>query len=106
MSDTQKSRGHRLGDDPAYVFELYMIGTSPSSSRAVVNVRRICEEHLKDQYDLKVIDVSIDRAAAAREQILAAPTLIVRSPHQPERRYIGDLSNPARLFSGLNLKLA
>ena len=105
MTDQRESRKNLKGEDPAYIFELYMIGTSPSSSRAVVNVRKICEEHLKDQYDLKVIDVSVDRAAASREQILAAPTLIVRSP-QPERRFIGDLSDPARFLSGLNLKLA
>jgi circadian clock protein KaiB len=93
---------HPEGDGPPFKFELYMIGTTPSSSRAVVNVRKICEEYLRDLYQLKVIDVSLDRDVAKREQIIAAPTLIVRSP-LPERRFIGDMSNSARFLANLGL---
>ena len=29
-----------------YVLRLYITGTTPHSSRAIVNIRKICEEHL------------------------------------------------------------
>ena len=98
-----KDRGLPLsGDKPQYSFELYMMGTTPSSSRAVVNLRRLCEERLSGRYDISVIDVSVDRVAARDANIIAAPTLVLRSP-LPERRFIGDLSDEARLIERLDI---
>ena len=103
MSSIKNDRGRETtGEGPRYKLELYMIGTTPSSSRALVNARSLCEKHLPGRYDLQVIDVSVEREAANREQIIAAPTLIVRSP-LPEQRFIGDLSDESRFRSRLNL---
>ncbi|RJR42480.1 MAG: thiol-disulfide isomerase, partial [Deltaproteobacteria bacterium] len=40
-----------------YVLRLYIAGTTPRSLRAVANVKAVCEEHLKDRYELEVIDL-------------------------------------------------
>jgi circadian clock protein KaiB len=84
-----------------YVLKLFVTGTTPRSARAVVNVRRICEENLKDNYDLQIIDILRDPTIAAKEQIIAAPTLIKVSP-LPMRRFIGDMSETARIIAGLD----
>jgi len=81
---------------------LYVVGTTPSSSRAIVNVRKLCEEHLPDEYDLDVVDISLNPSLAAQAQIIAAPTLVRELP-PPERRFIGDMSDTERLLSGLGL---
>ena len=47
------------------------------SLRAISNLKKLCEEHLPDNYDLEVIDIYKDPNAAREEQIIAAPTLIV-----------------------------
>jgi circadian clock protein KaiB len=91
-----------LRDDGRYVLRLYIIGTTPQSMRAVANIRRICETHLPDRYELDVIDVSQRPSLAEGEQIVATPTLIKKLP-LPLRRFIGDLSQTERILLGLDL---
>jgi circadian clock protein KaiB len=78
---------------------------TPRSTRAVENVRTICEEHLKGRYDLEVIDIYQQPTLAKGDQILAAPTLIKKLP-LPLRRVIGDLSSTERVLVGLDLRRA
>jgi circadian clock protein KaiB len=85
-----------------YVLRLFIAGTTPSSSKSVENLRAICEEHLKDRYELSVIDVFQQPGLAKDEQIIAVPTLIKKVP-APVRRIVGDLSNEHRVLAGLDL---
>jgi circadian clock protein KaiB len=86
-----------------YVLRLYITGTTPQSMRAVVNIRRICEEYMQGRYELEIIDLSQHPALAEGEQIIAAPTLIKQFP-LPLRRFIGDLSQTDRILLGLDLR--
>jgi circadian clock protein KaiB len=82
---------------------LYVSGSTSKSVLAVKNIKRICEEHLKNRYDLEVIDIYQQPNLARDEQIVALPTLIKRSP-LPLRRLIGDLSNQKKVLIGLDLE--
>ena len=84
-----------------YILRLYVSGSSGRSLRAIQNLTRICEEHLPD-YDLEVIDIYKDPAAAREEQIIAAPTLVKKLP-QPIRKFVGDLSNTQKILVGLDI---
>ena len=86
-----------------YVLRLYVTGTTPHSTRAIINIRKICEEHLNGRYDLEVIDIAQNSKVAEGEQIIAAPTLIKKLP-LPQRRFIGDMSKPERILLGLDLR--
>jgi len=86
-----------------YILRLYITGSSPKSVRAITNVKRICEEHLKGRYDLQVVDIYQQPVLAAGEQIIAAPTLIKKLP-EPLRRLIGDMSDTEQVLLGLDLK--
>jgi len=86
-----------------YVLRLFIAGTTPSSSKSVENLRAICEQHLKDRYELSVIDVFQQPDLAKDEQIIAVPTLIKKVP-APVRRIVGDLSNEDRVLVGLDLR--
>ena len=86
-----------------YVLRLYVTGMTPRSTRAVENVRAICEEHLQGRYDLEVIDIYQQPTLAMREQIVAAPTLVRKLP-LPLRRIIGDLSGNERVLLGLDIR--
>ena len=88
---------------PKYLLRLYVTGTTGKSVRAIQNVRRICEEHLKDVYDLEVIDIYKNLPLARGDQIIAAPTLIKRLP-VPLRRLIGDMSDEQRVLVGLDIR--
>ncbi|MGZ8158395.1 MAG: circadian clock KaiB family protein [Methylobacter sp.] len=88
-----------------YVLKLYVTGTTPRSTKAIVNIRKICEEHLQGRYDLEVVDISQNPTLAEGEQIIAAPTLIKKLP-LPLRRFIGDMSQTERILLGLDLRKA
>lgn len=85
-----------------YVLCLYVSGSTLKSALAIENIKRICEQHLKNRYDLEVIDIYQQPNLARDEQIVAVPTLIRRHP-PPPRRLIGDLSNLKTVLVGLDL---
>jgi circadian clock protein KaiB len=91
-----------VADAAHYVLRLYIIGTTPQSMRAVANIRRICDEHLQNRYELEVVDLSRHPTLAEGEQIIATPTLVKKLP-LPLRRFIGDLSQTDRILLGLDL---
>jgi circadian clock protein KaiB len=83
---------------------LYVTGATPKSSRAITNLRKLCDEYLVGRYKLEIVDV-YQRPELAREgQIIAAPTLVKSFP-LPLRRFIGDMSNTANLLAGLEIEL-
>jgi len=85
-----------------YVLRLYVTGASGLSARAILNIKRICEQHLAGRYTLEVIDVCQQPGRAKGEQIIAAPTLIKHLP-LPLRRFIGDMSRKEKILLGLDL---
>lgn len=85
-----------------YILRLYVTGSTARSLRAVHNLRKICEEHLPNQYDLEVIDIYKDPQAAREAQIIAAPTLVKKLP-RPIRKFVGDLSNTQKILVGLDI---
>ena len=84
-----------------YILRLYVTGSSARSLNAVRNLQKICEEHLPD-YDLEVIDIYKDPAAAREAQIIAVPTLVKKLP-TPLRKFVGDLSNTQKILVGLDI---
>jgi circadian clock protein KaiB len=85
-----------------FVLRLFVTGNTVRSSQAVANVRALCEEYLPGRYNLEVIDIYQQPKEAAKDQIIAAPTLIKELP-APVKRLIGDLSNRDKVLVGLNL---
>jgi len=103
-----KHSADKNGKEPAkkkFLLRLYVTGTTPRSVKSIENLKRFCEKHLKDQYEIEVIDIYQQPGLAAENQIIAAPTLIKRLP-LPLRRLVGDFSNQERVLSGLDLQIA
>ena len=92
-----------MHDATHYLLQLYIAGTTSQSARAIANIRKICEEHLEGHYELEIVDISLHPALAQGEQIVAVPTLIKKFP-LPLRRFIGDMSQTARILHGLDLR--
>jgi circadian clock protein KaiB len=89
--------------DKKYVLRLYVAGATPRSTEAIVNIKKICEEHLKGRYELEVIDIYQQPVLAKGEQIIAAPTLVKKLP-LPLRKFIGSMYDVDRILVGLDLK--
>jgi circadian clock protein KaiB len=87
---------------PRWSLTLYVSGASPRSAQALETVRRLCDEELPGQVDLEVVDVTDEPALAARDRIVAVPTLVRRLPGPP-RQLVGDLADVDRIRAGLDL---
>jgi len=85
-----------------YKLRLFITGSTPRSTRALENMRRICAENLHGDYELEVVDVYENPEATREYQIIATPTLVKILP-EPLRRIIGDLSDNDRVLAGLDV---
>ncbi len=83
-----------------YILKLFVAGATARSMFAIRNVRELCDGPLAGHCQLEIIDVYQQPAQARSEQIIATPTLIKQEP-LPARRFIGDLSNTARIMNAL-----
>src|SRR5512143_4135121 len=96
-------KGLKAASDEKYVLRLYVTGMTPRSTKAIENIKKICEDHLKGRYDLEIIDIYLRPTLAEGEQIIAAPTLVKKLP-LPLRRFIGDMSQTEKILLGLDLR--
>jgi len=87
----------------AWDLKLYVAGQTARSVAAFANLKKICEEHLKGQYRIQLIDLLENPKLARGDQILALPTLVRKLP-TPVKKIIGDLSNKDRVLVGLDLR--
>jgi len=88
-----------------YVLSLFISGITPRSTLALTNIKRICEARLHGRYTLEVIDIYQQPQLASANQVVAAPTLIKKSP-SPAKRLIGDMSDEGKVLSGLDLSVS
>lgn len=82
---------------------LYVAGQTQRTKAALANLKKICDEHMPDRYEIEVIDLIQNPKLAAGDQIIAIPTLVRKLP-KPIKKIIGDLSNEERVLVGLDLR--
>ncbi|MGS0754837.1 circadian clock KaiB family protein [Roseateles sp. GG27B] len=100
---TSPSFTPEIQENDKYLLRLYIAGVSPKCRTALINLKKICEDHLQGQYIIEVIDLLENPRLAQSDQILAIPTLVRKLP-SPIRKIIGDLSNTERVLIGLDLQ--
>jgi circadian clock protein KaiB len=98
----KNGNSNKESTEPFFILRLFVTGASPNSTRAVSNLKNICEEYLKNRYELEIIDVYQQPLTAQREQLIALPLLIKKAPGM-ERRLIGDMSNKQKVLKGLGI---
>ncbi len=87
-----------------YELTLYITGRTPRSEQAVINLRNICNNELKDRVKLVIIDVLDHPELAEEKRILATPTLIKQKP-EPVKIIIGDLTDKEKVFRNLDINI-
>lgn len=55
---------------------LYVAGSAPHSSRAIANLKSVCESRLTGRYELTVVDLYKQQERALEDQIVVVPTLV------------------------------
>jgi circadian clock protein KaiB len=100
-----ESSAHITESSEKYRFILFISGMSPKSSHAIENLRKICDTHLKDNFELEIIDISRQTELAADYQIIGIPTLIKTNPIPP-KIILGDLSDTAKVLRILDINIS
>ena len=86
-----------------YIFILFIAGMSGKSVIAVENLRKICDEHLSGNCEIRIVDLNREPHLATEHQLIAVPTLIKIGP-LPSRTILGDLSDTAKVLKILEIK--
>lgn len=96
-----------VGQEPQqkWTLRLYVAGQTPKSVSAFTNLKRLCETHLKGQYEIEVVDLLENPRLAKGDQIVAVPSLVRRLP-PPVKKIIGDLADEEKVLVGLDLRSA
>ena len=86
-----------------YLLRLYVADGTHRSIQALRNLRKLCDEHLADNYNIEIIDLMKEPQRAKEDQILAVPTLVRKLP-TPIRKFIGNLAHPEQLLVDFDLR--
>ncbi|HWX28884.1 MAG TPA: circadian clock KaiB family protein [Steroidobacteraceae bacterium] len=82
---------------------LYITDGGPNSAQAIANLEAICEEHLKDNFRLEIVDVLEYPRRALADGIAVTPCLTKVSP-LPAATVLGNLSDKIELLRALGIK--
>lgn len=93
---------HKFITQDKLILQLYVCGMSPKSMEAIENIKRLCEEHLKDVFELEIIDIYKNPKIASEQHIVFSPSLIKRMP-LPEKTLIGNFSDTEKVIKALGI---
>ncbi len=71
----QEEGGTQRQGSVQWILRLYVAGKTPKSIAAFTNLKRICETHLKGQYEIELVDLLVNPSLAKGDQIVAVPSL-------------------------------
>lgn len=86
-----------------YKFLLYIAGDTQNSSRAVANLKTLCESYLPARHEIEIVDVFRDPKRALTDGIFLTPTLVKLGP-LPVRKIVGTLSEITTVLQALELE--
>lgn len=84
------------------VLYLYVSGMSQKSMEAIENIKRLCDEYLKDAFELEIIDIYKNPELAEEQHIVFSPSLIKTYP-LPRKILIGTLSDTEKVLKALGI---
>lgn len=87
-----------------FKLRLYVVGSTPNSAEAIVNLKLLCQTHLAGRHEVEIIDVQRHPRRALVDRILITPMLVKIAPGV-ECRMIGTLSATDKVLRALGVDL-
>jgi len=84
------------------ILQLYVSGMSPKSMEAIENIKKLCDEHLHEAFELEIIDIYKNPEVAAEQHVVFSPSLIKQLP-LPKKTLIGTLSDTEKVVKALGI---
>lgn len=82
--------------------QLYVSGMSQKSMNAIENIKQICDEHLKDCFDLEIIDIYKNPEKTLQNQVVFSPSLIRNLP-LPKKTLVGTFTDTNKVITALGI---
>lgn len=84
------------------VLQLFVSGMSARSMEAIENIKQLCNDELKNNYELDIIDLYKNPAAASAQQIVFSPSLVKLFP-LPKKILIGTFADREKVKKALGI---
>ncbi len=97
-----KMKATKFLTEDKLILQLYVSGMSPKSMEAIENINRLCAEHLKDAFELEIIDIYKNPELASAQHIIFSPSLIKQLP-LPKKTLIGTLTDTEKVIKALGI---
>jgi circadian clock protein KaiB len=81
---------------------LYISGMSQKSMEAIRNIKWLCDTHLKDAFELEIIDIYKNPKLALKQHIVFSPSLLKNLP-LPKKTLVGTLSDTQKVMKSLGI---
>jgi circadian clock protein KaiB len=94
---------HEFDSMGKIILQLYIAGMSENSVLAIQNITQLCNQYLKDHFDLEIIDIYKNPSVADEQKIVFSPSLIRQFP-LPRKILRGDLSDTEKVIFALGIK--
>ena len=98
----KKKQVSKLLASEKLVLQLYVSGMSPKSMEAIENIKKLCDEHLNETFELEIVDIYKHPEVAAEQHIVFSPSLIKHLP-LPKKTLIGNLSDTEKVIKALGI---
>jgi circadian clock protein KaiB len=85
-----------------FVLKLYVSGMSRKSMEAIENLKLLCDQHLKDSFELEIIDIYKNPKLASEQHIVFSPSLLKKLP-LPQKTLVGTLSDTQKVLKALGI---
>jgi circadian clock protein KaiB len=99
-----KSIAPGLQKEQIYILKLYVADGEPNSRIARENLKSICDEYLRDRYQLEEVDALTNSDSALKDRVFVTPTLVLVAP-EPRATIVGNLASKDTVISTLRLRV-
>jgi circadian clock protein KaiB len=89
--------------DQKLCLQLYVSGMSQKSMDAIRNIRQLCDQYLKDSFELEIIDLYKNPEMAQKNQVVFSPSLVKQLP-LPKKTLIGTFTDTAKVIKALGIQ--
>jgi circadian clock protein KaiB len=86
------------------ILQLYVCGMSSKLMEAIENIKNLCNEYLKDAFELEIIDLYKNPDAAREQQIVFSPSLI-KTLSLPIKTLTGTFNDKQKTVKALGIKI-
>ncbi|MCC6411902.1 MAG: circadian clock KaiB family protein [Saprospiraceae bacterium] len=85
-----------------FVLTLYVAGMTRKSMEAIENIKWLCDKHLKNCFELEIIDIYKNPKIAEEQHIVFSPSLLKKLP-LPTKTLVGTLSDTQKVLKALGI---